>query len=810
MATVTIKLGAMSAAYRQLGTLADDIEQARTTIRQAIPYRVSTPSLNYGGATTTVPTWLREQRDDPIGVVRDLARLLDEGDGSETVTVTTTGDTMESIREQLGVLIATGLANVGQNDRAGMQNYADLMARYGDNAEVMGAILDELGPDGTEAVLDHAAELEVDLAPSFGEEGQKIIAGWVADDIQDKKIDGQTTSFLAHFDDQEHFSTALFTTVSPDEFGDAILHLSQDVYPPGSMSTPDPAQAQIYADFLDHAGVSLATYSNHVANPAALADEWYNAITGNGTDDLNQHPNPENAAALTLLIKRGGQHAEFDATFLGDLTNQVYDWERSFGGDAVWGPLNDQFSPGYGVKEPIIEYGDTTTSADNITYPGTPFDGLANLLSGMEMSPEAAERFFTYEGDGTYVDQVEYKGEHVNEKLLYLFADRKWPTDDGDGFGVALRNAATHSRDEGDGSPDSLTKGDRAARLASQSVFIIANETGRGDSWKDDGWQIPAGMRDDVGYMLAAYAPDIHRISQAEGDDISGNNWVFGDHDSENGYHGFMGLAASSEDLATVLQGVGRGDDKEGITAVLTSQIAHHESLMNDALTAYNERHPDAPKTIDEIMSDQNFNQALVTIGETNGGTLEFILSNGVAGGRDDENARKERAEMMATAFSIGTSFLPGAGEVLGEGATELAKKTYGVVTSQAIGELKKRIGAAPDGLTDAWGASSEDDIRTGLSYGTYNAFLNAGYLDPDVDPEHGIPPGAITAPNENGMIFINPALYDGLSNEDDVPVDVRNEFHAWLINTDGGAPHSAVAPMLNGYSNKVNSWISG
>lgn len=800
---VKLKIDPLTSAQTALTDLATAIDDARIACIQAAPSGVSLDMLWLSSTTGRVPQWLRDQAADPIGMVLDLARLLDLNSDGKTQLSGADGETLEDMRVRLGELMAERLESVDENDRQAMVDASEMLSRYGNDATVMGAVTSTLGQGGTLAVLNRARDLEVDLADAMGQEGQKIVADWVADDIEGHEIDGETTDFLEHFHDDVHFSRELFHEVTPDEFGDAIHQMSNDIYPPGGTNTPDAGDAQIYADFLDYAGASLATYSNAIGTDTeGLTDQWFDAITGDGTDDLNSHPNPENAAALTLLIKRGGQIAEFDDQFLGDLTNQVYDWERSFDGDPVWGPLNEAAGggSGYGVKEPHFDYGDTTTSDDNMTYSQSPFDGLANLLSGMEKSPEAAERFFTYESDGSYVDQVGYNGEEVNEKLLYLMRDRQWPTDDGDGFGVALQHATTHSRDEGD--PDGLSDGDRAARLASQTVFVIANEVGRDDDWHDDGWQIPEGMRDSVGYMLSAYAPDIQRISLAEGDDISGNNWVFGDGDGEGAYHDIMGLAASNSDLAAVLQAVGRGDDKEGITAVLTSQIAHHENLMNDALSDYNERHPNAPKTMDELMSDQDFRESLFTIGETNGTALEYVLSNGVDGGADGERDEAARREALAKAFSIGTSFLPGAGDVLGETASHLAKSTYDAVSSEALGNLESQIGAAPENLSEQWSDSGNQEIQDGLSYGTYNAFLNAGYLDPDVDPDHGVPPGVVTAPNANGYVAIDPALYDGLENDDDVPADVRNAFHAWLLS--GGAPHEAVAPMLNGYSSKV------
>lgn len=649
-------------------------------------------------------------------------------------------------------------------------------------------------------------ELPEGLADVLTPGAQALLAADVSGDIKDRDIDEATVRIMDLLKDKQPFAHALYNDVTPNQVADAIQKMSNDVFPVGSSAMPDAGEAQVYADFLAAAGVSFATYSKGegaYAPPSNLSDQWFRAIT--------DEENPENAAALTLLIKHGGQEASFDPEFLGDLTNQVYDWEVSHDGDAVWSPLNEDLGQGYGIKDPSIDYGDTDDPYDNTVTYQTRFDGLANLLSGMEKTPEAAEHFFTYESDGTYVDQIDYKDTQVNEKLKYLMADRTWPTDDGDGFGVALQHATTHSRDDGDPGSDTLTPGDRAARLAGQTVFVIAKETGGGDGWfegqpfPDSGWQIPEGARDNVGYMLAAYAPDIQRIGAGtnEGED---GGWVWGDGDGETAYHDIMGMSASKDDLALVLQGVGRGDDKEGITAVLTAQVAHHENLMTDTLNEYNRENPNAPKTMEELMSDQSFRGDLFTNAETNGSALSFVLENGVEGGKDDEEARKERAEMMAKAFSIGTSFIPGAGDVLGETATHLSKGVYDAVQSEALSQLEDRIGAAPDGLSDQWGNDGEGQIREGLSYGTINALLNAGYLDSNVDPDYAVPSQAVTDPNEHGYISVDPRLYDGI--EDDLPASVRNEFQDWLTGRNGQPPSEALAAALNGYASKASSWL--
>lgn len=44
--------------------------------------------------------------------------------------------------------------------------------------------------------------------------------------------------------------------------------------------------------------------------------------------------------------------------------------------------------PDYGVKDPSIDYGDTDDPYDNQAFGSSAYDDLANLLGGMEHTPE--------------------------------------------------------------------------------------------------------------------------------------------------------------------------------------------------------------------------------------------------------------------------------------------------------------------------------------------------------------------------------------------------------------------------------------
>ena len=645
-------------------------------------------------------------------------------------------------------------------------------------------------------------DIDPAIASVISPEAQQVLADDVADDIKGKNVDEDTVRVLAFLKDQQPFAHRVFTTVTPDQITDVIQKFSNETYPNSSYQPYDQVErAKLYQDFLNATGHTFATFTKGegaYSPPSDLADTWFHAIT--------DETHPANATALTMLIKHGGHETDFQPDFLGDLTNKVYDWERGHDGSPVWGPLNDSLGEGYGIKDPSITYGDDDgQSYDDHAGYSTPFDGLANLLSGMEKTPEAAEKFFTYDDDGSYTDQVDYHDQQVNEKMKYFLTERRWPTDDGDGFGIALEQATTHDRGPGDGDPNHLNGAERAARLASQTLYVIANESGRsnGIAFAND-WHLQEGARDNIGRMLASYAPDIQRIANGDGDSIKDGNWIWGDDSSEDAYHDVLGLRGSNSDLAKVLAEVGRGDNKDGITAVLTSQVVHNQNLMQDALDAYNQRHPDAPKTMDELKSDPDFVSQITRNGESNGTAISMVLSKGVEGGTDDEDARAARRELMSKAFSLGTEFIP-----------TPQGKIASVLTSTALSEIGDAIGEAPDGKTKDWGTGSERVIQDGLSYGTYNVLLNNGYLSSSADPKYGIPHDAVETvrtTEDDGTVTtrtqIRPELYNG--NAGDLPAGTEDLFNTWNASNgaSGNAPRDIIAPLLNGYSNKTSAWL--
>ncbi|MBW9205185.1 hypothetical protein KV097_04455 [Mumia sp. zg.B17] len=536
--------------------------------------------------------------------------------------------------------------------------------------------------DQAKYVIDHAKDLDAQFIALLSPAVRGLVAEAVAKDIRTKAIDEDTAATLALMKDDAAFAHRLYSTVTPDQMADAIFDLSNEVFPPGTFGPPDQVErAKVYAEFLAGAGHAFATYTKATgahAPPQDLSDQWFRAIT--------DETNPENAAALTMLIKHGGKTASYDPTFLADLTDQVYDWERSHDGMPVWGPINDSFGTGYGVKEPYYDLGKPGDPYDDTAHYQVPYDGLANLLSGMAKTPEAAEQFFDDP------DTTRYHDRDVNEKLHYLFTERKWPTDDGDGFGVALEGATTHSRDVvSKGDLGGETAQSRAATLASQTVFIIGQESGTGDGpWPgDDGWHVPEGMTDSVGKMLASYIPDVHRAAQEGNGDSLDGGWTYDASDGKGGVA--LGMRANVDDLTKVLQDVGRYDDKTGLQYVTTAALTHHNATVANALDTAVLPDGSHPTTLKEL-SASNFEELLGDASSKSGRTLALVMNEGFLGGKDGEAATQEQREALAKAFGVATEFLP-----------PVANPVGSVLTGQALGLVGDQLAAQPDSAAQSW-----------------------------------------------------------------------------------------------------------
>lgn len=636
---------------------------------------------------------------------------------------------------------------------------------------------------------------------------QQLVATEVATAIKGKQITAETVNLMNVFSGQQPFAHGVYTQVSPNEFGDAIQHLNDEAFAREPNAHIDEEKRGLYSQFLRGAGTTLATYSQadgEYAPPLdpehpdqtrgqVLASKWLNAIT----DDDNH----ENAAALTLLMRKGGHEAEFETDFMTSLSEGIYDWEREQDGDPVWGPRDT------GIMDPDADIeinrrtedgGAFGSDEDIYTYSrGHATDGLANILGAMENSPDAAQNFFMDNDGNVDKSKMDYlmgtwDGDDVSARTFSN--DRN--SDEGDGFGLALEAATTGNRAHELIPGQDIHHDEFAASLTSDLFHRITEFSGKGDQWGwgDGRWHTWPDMRDSLGSIAGCYINDIYDISQHDG--RSFEDGMF--HPGRDGLP--AGLMISKADLATVIGEIGLGDDKTGLETLTTSAVNYNNQLTSDYLA----NHRDALQAQYPNLSDAEIRQKLTIAeldssgmlrtledqGAVTGNTLDFILGSGIEGGKEGEDFEKKRAEMISKAFSVVSGLVPSPpGHVAGW------------LTDTGMSLIEDQLGATPDSSpSEEANKAMTSDMKTKIEYGTYNALVRNGYLDPSVDPRYGIPQSALI-PDGHGGVMIDPALYNGEPGDVDRPgsqpgLTAEEEYNRWK---EGPDPTTQAESEYNG-----------
>ncbi|HJQ03912.1 MAG TPA: hypothetical protein VJ872_00580, partial [Nocardioides sp.] len=385
-------------------------------------------------------------------------------------------------------------------------------------------------------------KLPPEAAPGLSPEVQQHFADEVAGAIKAKgTVNADTVRLMAFFQSQQAYAHELFSQVSPRDIAGEVEDFNNNLFPrnPDGLTSPDKGQLDLYKSFLTAAGNTLATYSNATGQyappggPSALADQWFKAIT----DDSHQ----QDSAALTLLIRAGGQQSTYDTGFLGDLTGKTYEWEIKHDG-AVWSPRDTDVT--YNPWDPPH-----VTATGDYTYGWTggmkATDGLANLLGGMAHSPEAAQSFFLGHYPGSTQD--------LNHRMDYLIGggdQRTWDgadnSDDGDGLGLALQ-AATVGQD---------TRTADGTLIADKLFTNIAKYGGHADSTFDDKWHVGPNMTDSLGTIAAGYTGDLYDMLSNTPPDAGATH-----------------LHISQSELTRVLGEIGGSDSHTGLETLTTAML---------------------------------------------------------------------------------------------------------------------------------------------------------------------------------------------------------------------------------------------
>ncbi|MFJ2757225.1 hypothetical protein ACIO3S_16585 [Nocardioides sp. NPDC087217] len=615
------------------------------------------------------------------------------------------GEIADAIPPEIGKILASGQEDGDKPDKAAMQRYAAYMDELEDEPELKREIMSQMGREGIANAFKNAEAVGVDLHAAMGATGRGVIEDWVEHDITNKGVSGDTATLLGAYKKDAEFTKELFTNVSPDEWADAIKHENDEAFSNGKI---DEADRKVYSEFLRAGGSALATYTQGHPDPKGLAGEWFKAIT-EGDD--------ENASALTLMIKKGGEDGgAFQTDFMYNLTDDVYNWERNHDGDPVWGPKSA------GLLDPDAEVGSAARGRGAYVWTsGHADDGMANLLGGLNHSPEAAQRFFA--------DDTLDNGDS-DDRLKYFMLDRTFASDngsdEGDGLGLALEAATVGGKS---------IDPELSASIASEVMQTIADNSGKDDGWFEDGWHTWPEMNDSLGAIASGYSNDVYDLLSGEVP------------------NGKDELRISEDDFKVVLGELGRGEDKTGAEMVGAAMVAEGNDRIDGAIQDYLKKHPGADiqevnREIGGLLSGHNTRTGEV-LAETVGSSVLVDLEG------EEEAAAK--AEFMQKAISIGSGFIPGAGDVIGESLQGATKHVVGsaidTATSEGVDALKNAV-AAGDPPSSAWIAKQDNAGELLMERSAMNTYLRNGLL-----PDY-LNNSAAVVNTPDGPVF-RPELFD-------------------------------------------------
>lgn len=621
-----------------------------------------------------------------------------------------------------------------------------------------------------------SGDIPKSLLPLLPGHAKELVADDVADDVKNNDIDTNTVKIIDQLKDDEAFAHRFYQAVSLDELSDSIESLSRDAFPNGSDNPRvNEDSAELYKNFLTAAGATFATYSKatgQYAAPSNLSNTWYNAIT---SDKGGQ------GAALTLLLRAGGQETSLDSQFLADLSNRVYEWERNHHRKPVWGiPLN---AVQHEIVNPFATGGDGHRTAT---------DGLANLLGAMEHTPDAAQQFFST-ADGNVND----------DRLNYLLTERTFSEDDysdeGDGLGAALRAAAVGDREQNETIYGTdVPKDEWSASFTSDLFNLISEKSGTGGHWYDfqSKWHIWPDMADDLGTIAAGYKSDVYDI-------VDGSPATGPAH-----------LQIDGSDFDKVLGEIGRGD-KAGIETLSTAMIMEGNERLNDAISEWQSDHPNEPVTM-EALADSGLGMALQGRGSTNGEVLGHILNKSVLVDLDDEEVAETRAAYVSKAIDVAAGLVPG-GVVLGDGASELSKAAFDTGTGEGVNLLKDAVEGEPSATADDYRHQNRETTSRQLEYNILNQLIRNGYL---VEQNGGAGgdetpiPDSLLVDGPNDTPVINPDLYD----EDGVETigddgqytdaeieQMRDDWNTWRNSQERNLSEGIVGQAQDGFDRTLN-----
>lgn len=505
-----------------------------------------------------------------------------------------------------------------------------------------------------------------------------------------------------------YFADGFASAASPEELSDVIWEMNNKHQWLGSDENPDGEGRATYLSLLEGIGGTLGTATRNVgtlALPNDYGQQWVDVLTSGPEDHKDEAGTERGGHPQALAVLLG--HGVYATDFLDQVSTEVYNFERSFDGDAVWGPRAED------PMSVVIWDGTGNPAIDVMPY----------VMTALGNNPQAAQNFF----DGGDTVEVEINGEKVqiSERLKYLIQDRTWSpsdgSDDGSGLGAALEAATTHFRDR-------TENGQISAQIASQTFALIGDKTGEGSggNWyalgldADAGWQMWNGMRDNVANMMADYAPDLFRIAAMRQGDTLGGDWHAG---TAPGFPDGMPYGAVMDDelMAKIMGTLGTNEDHVNI--VLSGAYVAQQLSMTSRLDEALRENPDQAVLFITGQSSDFVDNA----GSLSASGLGWIINNAYQGDRSDEELQKKRAAAWANVLNI-ASVAPFVPEVKGEWLQ------WGV--NQAKAQALDALRNSPNADANAIYGQMDEDSQEALRNSTLNQLLQAGYFDESVYAE--------------------------------------------------------------------------
>jgi citrate lyase beta subunit len=514
------------------------------------------------------------------------------------------------------------------------------------------------------------------LTPQEAEAKAKELADTMRNTYGDPSAD--LGAEMEKYANDPYVAGALAKNVSPQEMATLIAATSSVFQHPLWKQTYEQIQdfKDRYERLLKALSATVATATRQTGAdlklPGDYADKWVKTIT--------ESSDPRSSGAAALMLRNG----VYDKDFLTALGTGVLDYERRENHNGMW-------------RSKESWDGRHVTGPDGKEYD----DPMAGIMEAFGNNPDAGQAWL---------------GE---ERLKYLIQERRWPTDDGNGLGNALEAATTVYRDRG-------PQGERSAALASLSFKLIGEKVGSGKSdgfWsfgKNNGWQVPAGMRDSVGRMLAGYMPDVYRVAAAGNDgEVPG---VFKGRDDGMPPDYPYGASISQDQLAKMLQSIGA--DRDALGDVLGAALQMQTNVMDWTLGEALKRDP---KAVEKFLAGQNVD-LVDQNGDRSAAVMGFLLKNGIDGNTADENARKKLREQFVNLFMGAVGVIP----------VPSGKCARYVVNQAKIGlyvDMMKLGGTS----AASWGKTQDEQAKAILERQAYNSLLNAGYLEGTAKPPESI-----------------------------------------------------------------------